>query len=252
MKMHILSGGRLRYRRSIYYPSAGRDETMEMPVVCVLLKHRQGVVLFDTGCHPDAATGAAARWGGLARLMPPVMTPQDTVIAQLPQAGVRPEDVDVVVCSHLHPDHCGCNAFFPRATVMAHSAEIAAARAQNAAGQGYVSVEFAATPLTPVDGEHDLFGDGRLTLLPLPGHTPGSMGMHVVLDRDGTFLLASDAVAVQAHLDQRYAPKNTADVAAALQSIGRVADFQRQGATVLFGHDEAQWRTLRTGEAFYE
>ncbi len=251
MRMHILSGGRLCYRRSIYYPSASRDETIELPVTCVLVKHKQGLVLFDTGCHPTVSTNAEARWSGLARLMPPIMAAGDAVIAQLPKAGVTAEDVDVAACSHLHPDHCGCNAFFPRAAILAQAAEIAAAYAENAAGQGYLSLEFDATPLTPVDGERDLFGDGRLTLLPLSGHTPGSMGMHVVLNRDGAFLLASDAVAVRAHLDQRYAPKNTWNVDAALASIGRVAGFQRDGATVLFGHDDEQWRTLRTGEAFY-
>jgi glyoxylase-like metal-dependent hydrolase (beta-lactamase superfamily II) len=213
MNMHILSGGRLRYRRSIYYPSAGRDETIELPVVCVLLKHKQGVVLFDTGCHPDVATNAGARRGGLARLMPPIMTEADTVLAQ--------------------------------------AVEIAAATADRAAGQGYLAVEFGATALTAVDGERDLFGDGRITMLPLPGHTPGSMGLHVVLDRGGAFVLAAGAVAVRAHLDRRYAPKNTWNVDAALASIDRVAEFQRNGATVVFGHDDEQWQALRTGEAFY-
>jgi len=38
-----------------------------------------------------------------------------------------------------------------------------------------------------VEGEHDIFGDGRVTLVPLPGHTPGTMGVHAVLDRSGAF-----------------------------------------------------------------
>ncbi len=40
----------------------------------------------------------------------------------------------------------------------------------------------------------DVFGDGKLVLIPLPGHTPGTLGAAVHLDRDGSFLLASDAV----------------------------------------------------------
>lgn len=252
MKMHLLSGGRLRMRRSVYYPDAGREEMLDLPVSCALLRHRQGLVLFDTGCHPSVATNAEARWGSLARLLPPIFAEQEAVVHQLPLAGVAAGDVDVVVCSHLHPDHCGCNVFFPKATVLAHAAEIAAARAENAAPRGYLAVKFEhPTPIAPVDDQHDLFGDGRITLLHVPGHTPGMMAAHVVLDRDGAFLLASDAVAVRAHLEQRFAPKNTWNVDQALQSIDAIARRQRSGATILFGHDAEQWASLRTGAEHY-
>jgi N-acyl homoserine lactone hydrolase len=252
MKMHLLSGGRLRARRGVYYPDAGRDETVELPVSCALLKHSQGLVLFDTGCHPSVATDAAGRWGSLSKFLTPLFAEGETLTGQLPLAGVAPDDIDVVVCSHLHPDHCGCNVFFPRATVLAQAAEIAAATAGNALSQGFLPVEWKlATPIQPIEGERDLFGDGRITLLHMPGHTPGMMAAHVVLDRDGAFVLASDAVAVRAHLDQRCTPKNTWDHERALGSIDSIAALQKQGATVLFGHDAEQWATLRTGAAFY-
>ena len=51
--MHMLSGGRLRMNKRTYYPDAERGEMFELPVACVLLRHAQGNVLFDTGCHPD-------------------------------------------------------------------------------------------------------------------------------------------------------------------------------------------------------
>ena len=252
MKMHLLSGGRLRMRRSVYYPDAAREETMEMPVSCTLLKHPQGLVLFDTGCHPSVVTGAEARWGSLARFMTPIFTEQDTLIGQLPLTGVAAEDIDVVVCSHLHPDHCGCNVFFPNATVMAQTAEVAAARAENAAGQGYLAVEWEnPVRLEEIEGTRDLFGDGRITLLHMPGHTPGMMVAHVVTDRDGAFVLASDAIAVMAHLDQHYAPKNTWNIDLAMASIDAIERLRQDGATVLCGHDADQWTGLRTGAEFY-
>ena len=170
----------------------------------------------------------------------------------MPLACVTPDDIDVVVCSHLHPDHCGCNAFFPRATIMAHVREVAAARLENAVAQGYLGVEWeTSNRLEQIDGERDLFGDGRITLLHMPGHTPGMMVAHVVLDLDGAFVLASDAVAVMAHLDRRYAPKNTWNVDLALASIDAIARLRHDGATVLCGHDADQWAGLRTGAAFY-
>jgi glyoxylase-like metal-dependent hydrolase (beta-lactamase superfamily II) len=252
MKMHLLSGGRLRMRRGVYYPDAAKQETMDVPVSCTLLKHPQALVLFDTGCNPAVARDAEARWGSLARFMTPIFAEEESLMGQLPLAGVAPADIDVVICSHLHPDHCGCNVFFPRATVMAHVREVAAARAENAGAQGYLAAEWEIeNRLEQVDGERDLLGDRRITLLPMPGHTPGSMAAHVVLDRDGTFLLAADAAAVSAHLDQQYTPKNTWNADAAMASLLEIARLQAAGATVLFGHDAEQWRGLRTGAEFY-
>jgi N-acyl homoserine lactone hydrolase len=252
MKMHLLSGGRLRMRRATYYPGAPKEEPIELPVSCTLLKHPQGNVLFDTGCHPSVLKDAHARWGTLANFMTPIFSEQQTLISQLPLAGVTEADIDVVVCSHLHPDHCGCNVFFPRATIIAQAAEVAAATAGNAMSQGFLPIEWQLpTPIEQIDGERDLFGDGRITLLHMPGHTPGMMVAHIVLDRDGAFVLASDAIAVKAHLDQRFTPKNTWNHDEAMASIEAIARLQQDGAMVLCGHDTDQWDTLRHGSALY-
>jgi glyoxylase-like metal-dependent hydrolase (beta-lactamase superfamily II) len=95
----------------MYDPAADRGETFEAPVSCVLLRHPQGNVLFDTGCHPSVAENPEARWGKLVRVMTPVMPQGEHVVNGLKAIGVATGDIDVVICSHLHPDHCGCNAF---------------------------------------------------------------------------------------------------------------------------------------------
>ena len=202
MRMYLLSGGRLSMPRIVYYPDARPEDWFDMPVSCALFRHTQGVALFDTGCHPDAADHGEGRWGRSAvRYSKPIFRPEDAVIGQLPQAGLTAGDIDVVICSHLHYDHCGCNAFFERATVICQARELAAAGADNAERQGFLRREWdVGLPIQAIDGQLDVFGDGRLTLVTLPGHTPGSMGAHVVLDRSGTFLLASDAAPVAASL----------------------------------------------------
>jgi len=160
VKMHILSGGRLRMRKSIYLPDADRSETIELPVSSILLRDARGNVLFDTGCHPSVVEDAPARWGGLAKLVVPIMGPDDNVIAGLAALGLEPGDIDVVVCSHLHPDHCGCNAFFTRATVMVHARELEAARQANAPAWGYVAADWDnPIPIEPITGERDLYGN---------------------------------------------------------------------------------------------
>src|SRR3569833_2197090 len=112
MKMHVLSGGRLRMRKNIYLPDADRSETIDLPVSAFLMRHPQGNVLFDSGCHPSIADNAEARWGGMAKVMNPIFGPDDNVISGLGSLGLAPDDVDVVICSHHHPDHCGCHAIF--------------------------------------------------------------------------------------------------------------------------------------------
>jgi len=238
--------------RCVYYPGAEPAETFELPVSCALFKHRQGNALFDTGCHPEAAVDAEARWGTNARHSPPIFASEEAVIGQLHHAGLEASDVDLVICSHLHYDHCGCNAFFARATILCHARELDAARAADAIPQGYHTNDWdVGLPIEPVDGEHDVFGDGRLTLIPLAGHTPGMMGAHAVLGTDGPFLLASDAVPVAATLRERYVPTNTVDRDLFVASLDTIARFERDGATVLFGHDDAQWQSLRKGPDFY-
>jgi glyoxylase-like metal-dependent hydrolase (beta-lactamase superfamily II) len=253
MKMHLLSGGRLRIRKNIYLPDVDRAETIEAPVSCALLRHPQGNVLFDTGCHPSLPDAAEARWGGLARLMTPIMKPGDSIINALAGIGLQCDDIDVVVCSHLHPDHCGCNSFFKRATFIIHAEEVAAARAAEAVKAGYLAAEWEnAGPIETIEDEHDLFGDGRIVLIPLPGHTPGTTGALVALDRTGTFLLASDTVSLRSTLDSGVIPKNTWNAEALAKSLAEVRHIEAGGAAVLCGHDDAQWASLRKGEDAYD
>lgn len=253
MKMHVLSGGRLQVRKTMYDANAVRGETMDVPVSCSLLRHGQGNVLFDTGCHPAVAENAEAHWGRLAKIMTPVMKPDDNVITALGDVGLTCDDIDVVLCSHLHADHCGCNTFFKRATFVIHAKEIAAARAPDAEAAGYLASEWEQPgPIDTFNGERDLFGDGRIVLIPLPGHTPGTTGALVTLDKSGTFFLASDTVSLRSTLDTGIIPRNTWNADALAKSLTEVRRIEARGATVLCGHDDAQWASLRKGAEAYE
>lgn len=253
MKMHILSGGRLRMRKSVYLPTADRSETLELPVLSALLRHAQGNVLFDTGCHPDVASDAASRWGALTRVMTPIMTKDDHVLTGLTKVGLIPDDIDVVVCSHLHPDHCGCNVYFKRATRIVHARELEAARAPDAESRGYLPIEWdQPLPMDTIDGERDVFGDGRVVLLPLPGHTPGTLSALISLERSGQFLLASDTVSVRETLDEGIVPRNTWNADALNKSLAEIRRIAARDVTVLCGHDDRQWRTLRKGAEAYD
>ena len=244
MKMHVLSGGRLRMRKSIYLPDADRSETIELPVSCFLLRHPQGNVLFDTGCHPSVAEDPAARWGGLAKFMTPIMPPGDNVLTGLSGIGVAADDIDVVVCSHLHPDHCGCNAFFKRATVIVHAKEIAAARAPNAEPLGYLAAEW--------DSRHvrcSSSGAAR-RVRRRPDRADPAARPHAGLDRRAGAARAqrhascspSDTVSLRVTLDRDIVPRNT-------WNAGRAAEVARRDAAHRGGrrHRRCAVTTPRSG-----
>jgi glyoxylase-like metal-dependent hydrolase (beta-lactamase superfamily II) len=253
MKLQFISAGRLRLKKSIYDKTADRSELFEAPVSSALIRHSQGNVLFDSGCHPSVVEHGEERWGSLIKVMTPVMRAEDTLLPNLACLGIGPDDIDVVVNSHFHPDHCGCNQFFRKATIMADAKEIDAAKAPEAEKAGYLRADWDhGQPMDAVKGERDLFGDGRVVLVPLPGHTPGTMGAKVDLDRDGSFLLVSDAVSLRANLDADTAPRNTWNAETLLKSYAEIRRIEKAGSTVICGHDDAQWQGLRKGADAYE
>lgn len=253
MKMHMLSGGRLRMKKSVYIPDADRTETIELPVSCFLLRHPQGNVLFDTGCHPSTAHDAEARWGAMAKAMVPISRPNDNVVDELKNIGFTPDDIDVVVNSHFHSDHCGCNEFFKKATVVCHARELEAARGEDAAKIGYMPADWKQPmPVEAIEGQRDLFNDGRIVLVPMPGHTPGMTAALVGLDKSGSFLLASDSVALRANLERELNPRNTWNVEQSSASMQEIRRIESGGATVVFGHDDEQWRTMKKGVDYYD
>ncbi len=253
MKLNFLPAGRLRMKKSVYIPAADRSELFELPVSAALIRHQQGNVLFDTGCHPDVVDHAEARWGSLAKVMKPVMSAAETLLPSLSCVGLEPADIDIVVNSHLHSDHCGCNEFFRKATILVHARELEAASSATAEAAGYLRKDWdCGQPIETVTGERDLFGDSSVVLVPLPGHTPGTIGAIVSLDRDGQFLLASDTVSLRQSLDTDTAPRNTWNAEALLKSFAEVRRIEKSGAIIICGHDDQQWQSLRKGDASYE
>lgn len=74
----------------------------------------------------------------------------------------------------------------------------------------------------------------------------------VSLQRDGVFVLASDAAPLQINIDEGVAPKNTWDLDLAAKALAELKSFRDRGDTVISGHDDGQWQDLRKGLEYYE
>jgi N-acyl homoserine lactone hydrolase len=128
-------------------------------------------------------------------------------LALMGELELGPEQVDIVVCTHLHYDHCGCNELFPSARVVVQRRELEYALEPTSklmereffSPAGGYTPPFAADRLELVDGDLELATG--LSLVTLPGHTPGSQG--VLVDTAGDALaLAGDLVMVEENFAQ--------------------------------------------------
>jgi len=176
------------------------------------------------------------------------------VDAQLAALGYRPADVTHVVASHLHFDHAGGLKLFPRAKCYIGRGEWAHAGAPPAASAGFFRPE----DLDPIRGfrwfevgeDHDLFGDGSVVLLYLPGHTAGQLAVLVRLPTR-TVILATDVLHLRETYEAEMPTPFDYDTVAAVASIRRIKLLADSlDATVWITHDANDWAELPHAPAF--
>lgn len=242
-RIYALSCGSLEFDKSLFFPAETPGTPIAAPVASWLVVHPKGKLLFDTGISCDALADPAGRLGKrVASLFRIRSRAGEDAVSQLAALDIRPDEIRYVVNSHFHFDHCGCNASFPRAQFLVQRAELALARAEP---KRYNAKDWD-HPLDyrELDGEHDVFGDGTVVVLPTPGHTAGHQSLWI---RDGgrQFVLTSDACYTREHLEKTILPSNTFDAGRMTESLALLRGLRdRQGVELLYGHDAEQWRML--------
>lgn len=226
-------------------PGVNEGQSMDFVDTCYLIKHKQGWFLWDTGI-PDAV---AAMLNGLAPADPKAVTWKrpKTLASQLEQIGVKPADVKAIGVSHTHPDHIGNVEMFPQATLYVQKAEYDWPAANN---------EPRFKPSHPVElfsGDKDVFGDGSLTILSTPGHTPGHQSLLVKLPKTGAVVLSGDAVHFRSNWENRRVPVNNVSKDQSLASMQKIADtLTNEKAQLWINHDKAQRDSQKMSPEFYE
>lgn len=230
---------------SRWSPGVNEGKSMDFVDNCYLIKHAQGWFLWDTGI-PDAV---AAMPNGLAPADPKAVTWRrpKTLAAQLEQIGVKPSDVKAIAVSHTHPDHIGNVELFPAAMLYVQKAEYEWPGANNAPR---FKPEH---PVTKLDGDRDVFGDGSVTILSTPGHTPGHQSLLVKLPNTGAVVLTGDAVHFRDNWDNRRVPSLNASKEQTLASMQKIADtLTKEKAQLWINHDKAQRDGLKLSPDFYD
>jgi N-acyl homoserine lactone hydrolase len=197
---------------------------------CYLVKHGNDYLVWDTG-NP-AATGAT----------PAPTAPKSSLVEQLAQLHLKPEQINFVGVSHYHGDHVGQVASFPQATLLIGKGDWDALNdakpnpAINPAN--FAHWISGGGKVEPVAGDKDVFGDGSVIMLNTPGHTPGHHSLLVKLKDKGNVLITGDLAHFQENYDSNGVPTfntNRADTLASLDRFKQLA--ANLHATVIIQHD---------------
>ncbi len=200
---------------------------------CYLIRHGDDYLLWDTG-YPAAIRAQADA---------PILLRQ-TIVEQLRQLNLTPAQIGRVGISHYHSDHTGQARDFPGATLMIGAGDWNALTAKNRApGVDPTPLDHwvsGAGKHDAVQGDKDVFGDGSVVMLDMPGHTPGHTSLLVRLKGKGDVLLTGDLTHFTANYAVNGVPSfntNRADTLASLDRFKRMAANLK--ATVIIQHEPA-------------
>ncbi|TMA36954.1 MAG: N-acyl homoserine lactonase family protein [Deltaproteobacteria bacterium] len=225
--------------------SSGTERTSRRASPAFLIDHPGGKALFDSGLHPDAGRDPDARLGPAARVFEVELRDGEDVAARLGALGVDPAEIRYLITSHLHFDHTGGHASIPNARVVVQRREWDAGHDADLMARNFFDARNYDTghEVLAVDGEHDLFGDGRVVCLPTYGHTPGHQSLRVRL-AGGDVVLTADACYLRRTLEELHLPAIVHDPSAMLSSLHRLRALQQAGARIFYGHDPEFWATV--------
>jgi N-acyl homoserine lactone hydrolase len=235
----------------------GQLATTEMVTPCFLIAHPRGTLMWDTGEIPDAAVktdGTETKQGAFIVTRP--------LLPQLAALGYTPADITYLALSHYHGDHvANANAFAGSTWIVQkveRDAMFASRPANEKKGPGtptpslYSALEKSKTMV--LNGEdHDVFGDGTVTIKFTPGHTPGHQSLYLKLAKTGPVLLSGDLYHYPEEMTLKVVPSFDFDQAQTAKSRATIEDFVKKNRAQLWiQHDVVNGAKLKKAPEFYD
>jgi N-acyl homoserine lactone hydrolase len=255
LKLYVFNCGDIEFP-SIEAFGVGDDETAvrRLVVPCYIIDHPQGTLLWDGGL--PFAMAEPAGWqtnpdsGVRARL-------QKTLKDQLAELdlGFDLSTIDYAVFSHIHYDHVGAANELTAATWLVQRGDHEAVMAGGGGVPAVVPELFAQIrnrPTQVLDGDFDVFGDGRVQLITAPGHTPGHQVLYLELDDFGPLVLSGDLYHFRLSREQRRVPVFNVNKEQTLAAMDKVeALVNSTQASFWIEHDAQLFDTLDLAPLFY-
>jgi glyoxylase-like metal-dependent hydrolase (beta-lactamase superfamily II) len=234
----------------------------------ILVRHPAGDLLMDTGSssHYDQEISIYpfATWFKLkalaGQLKPKVPLPD-----LLRRIGEDPGKLRWAILSHVHLDHVGGLMDLPHVPVLLTQEELQFAADPSVQAKGYVigahtekfppatapTLRFDPVPYETFDESADLYQDGSVVVVPLRGHTPGSVGIFVNLSPARRFFYVGDAVDDERGFQERVGKSlvlrdSDNDRALADHIVGRLAELHEKvpGLAIIPAHGRSAYKKL--------
>lgn len=187
---------------------AGQKKTLVAS--CYLIQNGDRLLLWDTGVDGALAGKPKDSDGTFLK---------EKIVTQLGRIGFDADDVTYVGISHYHYDHTGQVADFPSATLLTGDGDWEVIKVWPPAAPRFEHWLKGGGKVEPLKGDKDVFGDGRVTILQMPGHTEGHQALLVRL-ASGPVLISGD----QYHFTEN-------------REVGGVPSFNVDRADTLASHD---------------
>lgn len=260
MKVHVLESGTMEADLTwlllapgrVIKPRAEKDAPRawgKVPTHAILIDHPEGRILWDTGVPRDWQT----RWEPTTfdQFFPVLDDPEGDsgfLDSSLKQLELTPDDIDILVLSHLHFDHAANAKMFDngKTKIMTSQAELDGVASITGYNMGaHIPDDFKGLEMSGIKGDDEIVPG--VSVIQTPGHTWGTMSLKVDLPNDGPKIFTSDAV----YLEDSYGPPAIGAAIvwnnlAWLDSVEKLRKIQQEtGAEMIFGHDEGQAKTLK-------
>jgi glyoxylase-like metal-dependent hydrolase (beta-lactamase superfamily II) len=210
-------------RPGVYPPGPGKVTDS-----CYLIRHGDQNMVWDTGLPAETKNKPMNENGMVASI-------DRTLADQLGQLGVKPADVSVLGISHMHGDHIGQAAQFTNARLVVGKGDF-----DRLAGRPEDSLKGwrgAGKQVTLATADVDVFGDGSVVALHLPGHTPDHLALLVKL-ASGPVLLTGDLYHTTIARQKRAVPGFNTSREQTLQSMDKFEKLAKDtGAKVIIQHE---------------
>ena len=221
-------------------------EERTLVVNCYLIRNANQYMLWDAGLSKDLI-GISYTEGAFTVSM------KRSLVDQLAELTLSPEDINLAAVSHYHFDHTSQLADFPDATLLIGAADWDVVKAAQEPNQLVDPRPFTpwlgedAAPVTAIAQDHDVFGDGSVLIKAMPGHTPGHASLLVRLPEKGDILLTGDLYHFEEQVTNRGVPQFNANRADTLASMARFDAIAKSlDATVIIQHDSRHLDRLPT------
>ncbi|MBA4495166.1 N-acyl homoserine lactonase AiiA [Paenactinomyces guangxiensis] len=243
-KLYFLPAGHCYLDHSAINRNFTPGQLVELPVWSFLLETTDGPILIDTGM-PDAFVNNPHYYKGTRRedLVVPNMTENDTIVSVLKRVGYHADDIQMVICSHLHLDHAGGNSHFRNTPILIQRDEYDAAMEDD----DYSPPECRLPELQYqiIEGDHEVAPG--INILFTPGHSPGHQSVLVTTEKSGPVLLTIDVAYTRENFENGV-PFLSFDSELTSKSIQLTQELIKdiQPSIVFFGHDRDQAKECRT------